>query len=337
MDARHDIENIRLTSAEIGQLWATYMSDSASVCVLSYFNSKVQDLDIKILVEYALNLSREHITSITDIFNSVKLPIPHGFKEDDVNMNAERLFSDAFMLSYIKYMARLGLLNYGDALPMCPRDDVRRFFSDCIRASVELSNKADDLMLAKGLYIRAPYMTVPSSIDFVEKQSYMHKFLGENRPLNATEIAHTYINIQTNILGKAFTMALSQVVKDREVKKYILRGKEIAAKHIEVLSEDLRGEDLPSPITWDSDVMASTEPPFSDKLMLFHVTALNAFGMAGYGIAISKNMRSDMAVKFTRLSAEVAKYAEDGMNLMIDKGWMEKMPEAINREELAMK
>jgi hypothetical protein len=36
--------NIRLTSAEIANLWGAYIGNSMSVCVLQYFNYLVDDL-----------------------------------------------------------------------------------------------------------------------------------------------------------------------------------------------------------------------------------------------------------------------------------------------------
>jgi hypothetical protein len=38
---------------------------------------------------------------------------------------------------------------------------------------------------------------------------------------------------------------------------------------------------------------------------------------------------------FARLSGEIAKYAEDGLNILISNGWLEKIPEAVDHRELA--
>jgi hypothetical protein len=48
--------NIALTSAEMATLWSTYLSDSLSVCTLKYFLEKVEDTEIRPILEYALNL-----------------------------------------------------------------------------------------------------------------------------------------------------------------------------------------------------------------------------------------------------------------------------------------
>jgi hypothetical protein len=45
-------KQIRLTAGEMGQLWFQYLNDSASVCVLTFFLEKVEDSEIKPMIEY---------------------------------------------------------------------------------------------------------------------------------------------------------------------------------------------------------------------------------------------------------------------------------------------
>jgi len=70
--------------------------------LLQYFVAKAQDSEIHSVLEHALQLSTDHINTITQIFNSVNFPIPQGFTDEDVEPNAKRLFSDGYMLTYIR-------------------------------------------------------------------------------------------------------------------------------------------------------------------------------------------------------------------------------------------
>ena len=331
----HDTVSIRLTSSEIAELFTTYLSDSASICVMSYYASTVQDTDIHDIVDFGLSLSKKHINAIEDIYKIVNHPIPHGFSEIDVNTKAKPLFSDTFILRYLKHMASMGLLNYSEALSVSAREDVRNFFTSCLQSSIELSNKADDVLLAKGLYIRSPFIDIPTKTEFIKKQSYIRGLFGDTRPLNSQEITQIFINMETNILGKAFAMGLSQVTDSDRVRKYVLRGKEISTKHVNVFNDMLKREDLPYPMPYDAEVLNSTEQVFSDRLITFHLGALNAFGLALYGKALSKSMRSDVLATFTRLAAEIGQYAKDGIDIMIDNEWLEMFPEAADRKELS--
>jgi hypothetical protein len=69
--------------------------------------------------------------------------------------------------------------------------------------------------------------------------------------------------------------------------------------------------------------------------MMVHVTALIASGIGYYGAATGTSSRRDLGAHFTRLSAEIALYAEDGANIMIENGWLEKPPHAMDRRNLA--
>lgn len=125
------------------------------------------------------------------------------------------------------------------------------------------------------------------------------------------------------------------MAQSKKVKNYFLRGKEISVKHINVFRDYLEKNSLTSPPGFDQEVTASKEPPFSDKLMMFHFSLMIYAGIGNYGIAISESQRSDMVIDYSRLNAEILKYSEDGVNIMIANKWLEQPPLSLNREDLA--
>lgn len=330
-------QNIRLTSAELSGLWTSYLTDSMSICVLRYFLQKVTDSEIKPVLEHALNLSKEHLEAIKNIYDEENLPLPYGFTEEDVNPDAPRLFHDSMMLNYIKHMTKGGLSVFGMVLPNIVRKDIREFFSSCLASTTELYNESTSLLLSKGLEIRPPYIPYPKEVKFVEKQHFLSGWFGERRPLTAQEIMHFYSNIQTNKLGEALVIGFGQVVISDRVRGYLQRGKEIAKKHISVFSKYLMENDLPAPMTWDHEVEPITEAPFSDKLMMYHVSLMSASSIGNYGFASSMCQRRDIATDYVHLSAEAGKFAEDGINIMIDNGWLEQPPQTADRDNLMNK
>lgn len=76
---------------------------------------------------------------------------------------------------------------------------------------------------------------------------------------------------------------------------------------------------------------------FSDKLMMFHINAVMATTLADYGIALASSMRKDLGLLYASIVAEMALHIADGAKIMIKNGWMEKPPQASNRDELANK
>jgi hypothetical protein len=231
-------------------------------------------------------------------------------------------------------MLRFGLTSYAEARSSSTRSDVRNFINQSINSTLELFNKADDLLLSKGLFIKEPSIPIPDMVDFVEKQSFLNGFFGDKRPLNAAEISRLNLLYNRNSLGKALMTGLCQTTKNKEIKEYLIRGKNLSEKQMEIVASFLKNEDLPVPITLDSEVTKSTAPVFSDKLMLFHVVGLNALGLATTFKTITTNNLQDLSLALTRMMAEIGLYAEDGFNMMIDNKWFERMPEAADRKEL---
>ncbi|MCM3571400.1 DUF3231 family protein [Neobacillus mesonae] len=329
-------KQVSLTSSEITSLWAAYINDSAISCKFKYFISKVEDKDIRPLAEQAFEIAQGNLKAMTEIFQREKYPIPYGFKlDEDVNVSAPRLYSDSYVLYYLYQAAQIALQGYSVNLGLAVREDVYNHFNQCISQLTSFMRKLINLLLSKGLYIRSPYLPIPQNIDFVKKQSFLKGFLGEKRPLTGTEITNLFTNFQRNAFGVATLTGFSQAAQSKEVVKYLIRGKEIAKKHCDILGTILREDDLPVPMTWHSEVTYSTDPVFSDKLMMFFTTTLIALSIGFYGTSMAVSPRKDLSLLYVRLSAEIAKYAEDGANILIENGWLEQPPMAPDRDELA--
>lgn len=329
------IHNAKLTAAELAEIWAAYQNDTMLSCVLQYFLKTVEDPDISLLIQQGMDMPESHLPQLTDFFNGENWPVPKGFTESDVNLDAPRLFSDTFMLYYMQQMGALGMNAYSLGISTSVRPDVHAFFSTCMTEAMNLHEKANNLLLEKGLMIRSPYLEPPKSIDFVTNKKFLGGWFGENRPLVALEILNLHANVQRNSLGKALMMAFSQVAGTEEIRKFMTQGKNIAAKQIEVFSSKLNQGDLPASVTWDTEVTDSTVSPFSDKLIMYHTTGLVGLSMAYYGQAMSTSLRKDITTDYTRLTAETGKYSLEGAKITIDNGWLEEPPQALDRDQLA--
>jgi hypothetical protein len=297
----------------------------------------IEDKQIKAIVVNALGICKQLVQTIKDIFLQEGFPVPKGFGEEDVNLGAQKLFSDEFYLHLLKYDGKVGLSLYGAAIPLITRSDIQAFFTQCLNSTAQLLNRVNQSLVSKGLIITPAVIPYPKQVDFVEKQSYLSGFLGKIRPLHALEIAHLYNCIEDNTTGKAIAMGFSQVAKSEQVRNYFLKVTEMDAKHYEILSKVLREENFPPPSIIDPLVTTSTSSPFSDKLMVFHKLDLLTMRIRAYGNAMSLCARNDLAVKYGRLTLEVGNCAEDGAKIMIDNRWLEQMPQAPDRDELVLR
>ncbi|MCZ8518199.1 MULTISPECIES: DUF3231 family protein [Paenibacillus] len=325
---------IGLTSGEVAPLWTGYLGDSMANRVLHYFLRKVEDEEIRPMIEYALSLTNEHMAFKDKLFRNEGIPIPVAFTDEDVRPDAPRLYSDVFTLLYIRQMGIAGMTAYGLALASSARLDVRDFFSHNLKTAMELYNKSATLLESKGVLPRPPGIPYPDTAEFVQKEGWLNGLLGDRRPLNIIEMTHLFMNIMTNHIGQALMQGFAQCTESKAVTAYLVRGRDIATKHVEVFSSLLRDDHLPAPETWQAEVTDSTQAPFSDKLMLYHAVSLAGMGIGNYGAAVAGSMRRDLASVYVRLMAEVGTYADDGAELMIRNEWLEKIPGAVERDVL---
>ncbi|WP_339237009.1 DUF3231 family protein [Oceanobacillus sp. FSL W7-1281] len=329
--------NAPLSSAEISQIWTTYQEDTASICMLISFVKTIEDPEIAALLQHALELYESHIPKLTNFFTGESWPVPLGFTEADINLSAPRLYTDGFMLYYLQMMGILGMNAYSIAIGTAVRSDIHDYYSECMAETVDLHKRANSLMLEKGLFVRAPEITPPDRIAFVTDNNFLGKWMGENRPLTALEISNLYANSQRNLLGKSLLIGFSQVANNPGVRKYMVKGKEVAEKHVETFSSKLNQDDLPASATSDAGITDSTVSPFSDKLMMFFTSSLISASIGYYGSSMSMGARKDLITNYSRLTVEIMKYSAEGAKLMIDNGWMEEPPQAKNRDKLAKK
>ncbi len=324
----------QLTAAEMGKLWATYVGNTLGKCVLSYFLQHVDDKETEKILQFALGLCKDYIQDIEAVFKQAHFPIPVGFTEEDVNLEAPRLYEDDFYLHYLQYLGKGGMSIYSVAIPLVTRKDIRDFFVKALRDTSKLMVLVNDALLPQNTLINPPVISPPEGVDFVKKQSFLNVFFEKDRPLHGLEIAHLYGNLNNDITSKAVIVGFMQVAKSEEVRQYLERGKNLNQKHIELMSDKLTKNDLPSPSSIDHLVRTSTEPPFSDKLMVYHKIDMFSMKIREYANGASLNGRKDVGALFAKCQLDVSLYVEDGANIMIDRGWMEQPPEAVDRDKL---
>ncbi|MBM6619630.1 DUF3231 family protein [Bacillus suaedaesalsae] len=325
---------VKLTANEKAYLWTNYMVDSMAVCCLSYYIEKCEDSEIHDILSFALDLSKKHTQFVKETFTKEKYPVPIGFTEADVNLQAPKLFSDEFVLLYLHNLANEGLMYYSKALSMTAREDVHDFYVKCISSSTELNTRTKMLLLSKGLYIRPPYIPDSNHPEMIEELGFMKGFLGKQRPLISMEIANLYFNLITLEVVKTLMIGFAQVASNKDVKDFITRGKDLCNKTIEQFSSILQKEELPASKPWYTHVTDSTESPFSDKLLMFHGSVLNAGGVEQYGFSLASSIKRDIGARYAQLITEMLTYSDDGMNLMIKHQWLEQPPMNVDRGEL---
>lgn len=328
----------QLDSAEVSSLFLNYMNMSQSERIFEYFAVHVDIPEVLELIESALSFVRKYLSETIKIMSEASLSIPIGFSAKDVNLKAPRLFYDEYYIQNIMYFSRLAMEEFTLAVGGAARADVYKLFSDSLFSANQLHKQSLELALKIGTYVRAPIVPFPYKRDYVEDEQFMSSgILGRpKRPLLASEISYLHLNIIYNIIGSMTNTAFSQVAKDEEVRRHLLKGVKLAEKQIETYGKLLQEFQVPIPAFPSSLVTDSNLiPPFSDKLMLFEASGMTTIGLAAIGQSLTHSMRLDIQSKYTKFAAEIASYSKEGLELSIKNGWMEQPPETTDRKALA--
>ncbi|MCC2685156.1 MAG: hypothetical protein K0R75_2055 [Paenibacillaceae bacterium] len=332
----HVKQDSRLTSSELAVIWSSYLNNSLSECIIQYYLTHVEDPDVKSVLELALKIAEKGFRGSKELLEKDNQPMPVGFTKADVNTSAPRLFSDAFYLYYLENMSKVGLSVYGVALSISSNSKVRKFLNQAIQDTIKLYNNTADVLFSKGLFVKPPYVSTSDTVDFIGNKSYLSGlFHSDHRPLNVIEIAHIHANVQSNMVGVTLLGGFAQAAESKSVRDCCSQGKEIAKKHAHIFAGLLTESDLPVSMPWDMEVTDSTVAPFSDKLIMFHITLIIASSISNYATASAASLRLDIASVYVRLSAENAKYAKNSVDTMIKNNWLEQPPQVTNHKKLA--
>ncbi|MGG4169298.1 DUF3231 family protein [Rossellomorea vietnamensis] len=325
----------KISASELANLWTQYVNDSLARCMFRHFLHYVQDTDIIQVLEYAFELTERHLQKVEEFLTSEGYPIPKGFTDEDVTVDAPPIFTETYIIVYLHIMAIHGLTRYAGAIGNVTREDQRKYFIGVMTETLELYDRSTKVLTHKGIISKPPSFNNHQKVEFIKKQNFLTGWLGKRRPISAVEISGTFLNLQKTMVKTVLELGFSQVAKSREVRNYMERARQLCNDHFKVLSSMLTEDNLHVPRTFETEVTDSTTPPFSDKLMLFHITALLSSAIGYYGEAMSISQRRDLAASYAKMIAEVGLLAEDGMNLLIENEWMEQPPLATDHSDLA--
>jgi hypothetical protein len=328
-------ENLKLTSGEIGTLWAEYMNGTAVDIVNRYMLSIIEDEEIKALFEEAILIFSEQKQQISTFIENEGFPIPVGFSDSDLNIGAKRLFSDIFCLHYLHIMTLHGLLGHTTSFSTSVRKDLRDFYDSCDNSGKKMYHQTIELLLEKGHFQRDPYFYPENNPEFISGQQFIDGYFGNQRPLSAVEIISLSFNLKKKVMEKTLSIAFSQVAQSKDVRKFLMEVQKSSDNQIQSFGKILRQDNLPVPMSWESEVTASQDPPFSDKLMLFQIGFLLQTGQAYNGTGLATAMRTDLVVTYEQTILKNLMVTKEWFNLMTKNRWLEQPPLAPNRKEIA--
>ncbi len=330
------ITETKISSGEIGMLWMSYQIKSLLEQMTGLFAKKAMEQQAKdILVDYSVNI-RTYLNEVITIYDKEKAVVPLGFSGKDVFDDAPALFDDIFYIMFLRIMSKVIMEFDSTHMGMAYRRDVREFYMNAWKFSQETYDTCTDYLTEQGVLARPPYVTMPKEVEFIKESKYMSGFqlFRGKRALNTLEISYLFTITEIEIMLMQLTTGFAQAAKEKEVREYFMRGKEISKKIISGLNTLVLDSDIQMPTTWAGKATDSTVPPFSDKLMLYTVNIMASSTMASNAFGMAFSSRSDLPGKLAVIMQDTANYARDGGRLMIQHKWLEEPPQMEDRNQL---
>lgn len=325
-----------LTSSELATLWIVYQKKTLMLRVIESFLANNQDPEAIEILQSFHTQEGAFVNELVNLFTQEGAAVPIGYTENDVNVEAPKLFDDIYEIMYLRTMMKVASGLHALHISMAYRKDIMELYKKFSAFAEDTCEKATQFLLQKGALPKSPGVNMPNQAEFAKGKDYRSgfKLAGHRRSLNTVEVAYLYDTIESNVSGMKLMMGFAQVAKEKEARKYFEQGKELSKKIISKFTETFLDSDIntPSPAGMVTD---STISPFSDKLMMYNTSLLNSFGLGSNAIGTSFSLRKDLSLKMMDISKDIFTYASEGGNMMVKFGWTEEPPQMEDRTKLS--
>jgi hypothetical protein len=325
-----------LSSSELGTLWMTYQEKTMIQRMLEYFIEQADDNRAKEIMQDTHMKIINYLEDIKGILKNEGAVIPVGYTEQDVNVGVPKLYDNMFDMMFLRLLQEISMGLHTLHLNMAYRKDIVLLYKELTTFTQSVYDECVDYLQKKDVLPHPPAVTMPKSVEFVKGTNYMSGFnlFSEKRALNTVEVAHLYHAIESNIIGMQLITGFAQVANEPEVKKYFIKGKELAKKIVTDNTQLFLQSDIQPPSTWGANTTDSKIAPFSDKLMMYCTSLFCSFGLGSSAFGTAFSLRGDLPLKMVSEAKDILTYGQEGGKLMAKNGWLEEPPQMMDRNQL---
>ncbi|MBM7656488.1 DUF3231 family protein [Neobacillus cucumis] len=322
-----------ISAPEIGTLWTTYIEKNLIMRMLEYFIEKADDQEAKNIMGGLWQELNFYVLQMEEIFKKQGMATPIGFRKEDVNLQAPKLYDNGFDVMFLRILKEVSMGMYTINMNMSYNDKVMHIYEGLTSVTQKVYKLATLYLLEKGILSLPPKVTMPITNEFIESKNYLSGLnpFNQKRPLNDIELGILHHGVETNNIGLQLITGFAQCAQHKDVKQYFVKGMELCRKQIKIFSEILLESHVQFSATSGSTVTPSTVAPFSDKLMMHCVYFLNGFSIVGNSFGTFFSLRNDISMKATLIAKDIYLYGREGIEIKIKHGWFEEPPQMEDR------
>ncbi|WP_100372547.1 DUF3231 family protein [Bacillus sp. FJAT-45037] len=326
----------QLSSSGIAIIWMTYQQKTMLLRMLEHFEQCSEDKKAKKIMSSLYKDTSKVVIKLEKLFIEEGGAVPIGFTKDDVNPGAPKLFEQHFDIMFIKLMKAISIGMHAMHLNMAYRKDLIDLYAELTEITQNYYKACQAYLEEHSLLVKPPFLAITNDVHFVEGKDYFKgtKLIGDERTLNAIELAHLFHALENNTIGTTLMIGFAQTAKEKDVQAYFLKGKKLANQVVDEMSGIMKKDDIQFSIPSSGAITTSTISPFSDKLMIYCTSLLCSFSLGSSAFGSAFNLRSDLPVKVAGLGKSIFDFASEGAKLMAMHGWMEEPPQLADRKAI---
>ncbi|AZB41799.1 DUF3231 family protein [Bacillus sp. FJAT-42376] len=318
----------KMSAAEFGALWTTYHKKTMILRILEGLIGSADDEEAKSLMSDLHQKLDKKVLEMETLIANEGAAVPAGFTSQDVHPDAPKLFDNELDIMFCRVLKEISMGMYVLHMTISYREDIIEYYTQLTELTQAYYLKFTQYLTKKNLLPIPNYSAMPKSGGYITDPTYTKglQLFGEKRPLNTIEYGILYHSIETNIFGMELMKAFAQCSKDEEVKKYFIKGHELAKEILQETNKVLLKNDIQPPASSGGTLTSSTTAPFSEYLMLYCTYLLGGFGLGSQGFTSAFALRSDLSAKSAVFAKDTFEYTTEGAKLMMEKGWLEEPP-----------
>ncbi|MFZ3591725.1 DUF3231 family protein, partial [Bacillus sp. DJP31] len=214
-----------ISSSELGTLWLTYQEKTLILRVLEYFIEKSDDQQAINIMGGLWQELDFYVNKIIGIFENEGVVIPIGFTNEDVNLEAPKLYDNGFDIMFLRILKEISMGMYTLNMTMAYREDIMSIYAGLTTITHRTYQLSTLYLLNRGILTLPPIVTMPKTTEFIKNKSYLNGFtpFSNDRALNDIEIGTLHHGIESNSIGMQLITGFAQCADDKEVKQYFAK------------------------------------------------------------------------------------------------------------------
>src|SRR5699024_2311169 len=158
--------------SELGALWVTYLKKTIILRFLEYFIEVSEDIKSIYRMLDLWKILHPKEEELQTMIHAEGAAVRIGVKQEDVNLDAQRLYENGFDVMFSLVLKIISLCMYALHITISYREDIVKLYMDIIQITLSYYNHFPQYLLEEDIHPRPNYITMPKSVDYITDKNY---------------------------------------------------------------------------------------------------------------------------------------------------------------------